>query len=298
MSEQFPEYLYADDATGQLNGLAKSFAQVQKLRKGMELREQSFPHSKKKDKRGNAPSYALQRVWEAENAEQKRLEDTLDGHLMGPWLGQFKGLGGALVARVLGEIRHPLRFPGQRCTEGCYAPPIFEVGETCPMIRWDKAEKDEETGAWLPSKSRPCKGTMQEPRARIDPRTERPETGVRSLFHFCGLIAVDGHAQGYSDLEEGQIRPWNSKLKTLLLQPKGVGEQIVFHKPEPYYSQHERSYVQALERLARRDGVDMDAKTESDKTPPEVIRLKKIARKICVKLWLGDLLMEWKRLIA
>lgn len=301
MSEQFPEHLYIDPLTGTLNRLAKNFAAVQGLRKGMELREQSFP----KKNAGNEPSLALLSVWNAEKSLIKDMEAGLKQHVL--WDGFLENqtaLHGMLAARVLGEIRHPHRFPGQRCDytgpkgdfKGHTMPPIFSVGDTCPMEFWDKAPVDEETGKRLPAKLLECTGRMQEPRARIDPRTDRLETGVRSLFHFAGLVVGDdGRNIGYHSLAEGQTRDWNTHLKTLLLMPQGIAEQIVNHKPEPYYSEHDRSYVQSLERMSRERSIDLTAKTKGGKTPKEVIRLKGIARKIAAKLWVGDVLMEWKR---
>ncbi len=306
MDEQFPTYLFADQITGELNLVAKNFMQVQKLRKGMELREQSFPRNPDKEKRGNAPSTTLLSVWDAEDIVSNAMQAKLETHVLWEdFLETHKGLHGTLAARVLGEIRHPHRFPGQRCDykgpkgsfNGHTVPPLFSVGDTCPMEFWEKAEKDAETGAWLPSKTSPCPGRMLAPRARIDPRTSQPETGVRSLFHFAGLIAgPDGRNIGYHSLEDGQTRDWNSSLKTLLMMPKGLAEQIVNHKPEPYYSEHpDRSYLAALNRLLVRDGVGLDDKTKSGKTQPGVITVKRLARKIAVKLWVGDVLMEWKR---
>jgi len=305
MSEQFPEHLFSDPLTGELNRTAKNFAQVQKARKGMEQREQSSPRHKDKTKRGNKPSFALLSVWAAEDALIKDMESTLKQHVLwGGFLENQSALHGMLTARVLGEIRHPHRFPGQKCDytgptgdlKGHTVPPMFSVGDICPMEFWDKAPVDEDTGARLPAKLVKCTGLMQEGRARIDPRTGKPETGVRSLFHFAGLIAGDdGRNIGYHSLEEGQTRDWNSSLKTLLMMPKGIAEQIVNHKPEPYYSEHARSYMCSLERMARERKIDLSAQTKGGKTPPEVIRLKGIARKIAAKLWVGDVLMEWKR---
>ncbi len=305
MSEQFPEHLFSDPLTGELNRIAKNFAQVQKLRKGMELREQSFPHHKDKTKRGNEAPFALLTIWAAEDSLIKDMEAKIKQHVLWDgFLENQQALHGMLTARVLGEIRHPHRFPGQRCDytgpqgnlKGHTVPPIFSVGDTCPMEFWEDASVDGETGVRSPAKLVKCEGIMQVPRARIDPYTDKPETGVRSLFHFAGLIAGDdGRNIGYHSLAEGQTRDWNSSLKTLLMMPKGIADQIVNWKPEPYYSEHARSYVGALERMARERKIDLSAKTKGGKTPPEVIRLKGIARKIAAKLWVGDVLMEWKR---
>lgn len=173
-----------------------------------------------------------------------------------PWLSQFPGLGGVHTARLIAQIEDPRRFPGQRCTEGHYFPPRYALGQPCP-------DND-------------CGGTTLDP---------RPGTGVRSVWHFAGLhVGDDGRSPRK---RKGQRVDWNPVARTCALQPDGLADQIIKQRVPKYRD----IYDQQKERLARERGVVFgDA-------PPGLrpIEVHERARKIAVKAFIGDLLVEWKK---
>ena len=110
-----------------------------------------------------------------------------------------------------------------------------------------------------------CPGVMS------DPRTT---TGVRSLWHYAGLHVVDGHLP---KRRKGVQSDWKPSLRTLVVGPKGIGDQIVIQRTEPYRAIYDTVKARKL---------------ESGDMPPW--RADKIAKTVAAKSFLGDLLVEWK----
>lgn len=224
-----------------------------------------------------------------EAATGRDIKKHMASHPLADWFP--KGLGGVHVARLVALIDDPWRFPGRRCTVGHYmtvAVPHVERdepvgdGDSCPVETLDG----------------PCTGTLLSP---------RPGTGVRSLWHYCGLHVVDGRAPRKT---KGQRSDWNPVARTIVLMPGGIAEQIVRLRVPKY---RER-YDEVKERLTRERGAEVTGVTDIASGPalsdgPEVvgrdaiaslsglrpIQIDAIARKVAAKEFIGDLLMEWKR---
>ena len=105
----------------------------------------------------------------------------------------------------------------------------------------------------------------------------------------------------------GKQADWQPMLRTLLLQPDGIADQIIKHRTPKYRD----IYDAAKERIALRGaesppvsetslgsaqsiGEDADIPDESGNAIGASPH--KIARVITAKAFLADLLMEWKRL--
>ena len=147
-----------------------------------------------------------------------------------PWLSQFPGLGGVHTARLISIIRDPRRFPGQPCSLGHISPAIHEIGTPCPIVTLDG----------------PCHGAMVE---------QRPHTGVASLWHYCGLHAIDGHSPRK---RKGVKVDWNTRAKTCILMPGGIAEQIVKQRVPVYRN----IYDQTKERLSCERGIEGPSETD------------------------------------
>lgn len=198
------------------------------------------------------------------------------------------------MAKLLSGIRHPLRFPGQPCVHGHLLPTIFPVGTPCPLTDYEGV---------------PCSAPLGPP---------RPGTGVRSLWHFLGLhCGPDGKAP-YR--RRGVQADWNGDLRaSLLMRDFGIAAQIVRHKVEPYQTIYRTQKARLTQerggvalvgvsenfpgtsqqgRRARkvRGRIDGLREIEDVSGPaPRPFQLDDLARKIAVKAFVGDLLVEWKR---
>ena len=194
-------------------------------------------------------------------------------HELWPWLSQYPGLGGIHVATLLALIGDPHRFPGQRCSLGHTTSPGHPVGAPCGALGPD----DE-----------PCPGTM------LAPRTT---TGVRSLWHYCGLHVVGGRLPRRA---RGQRADWNPAARTAVLQPGGIAEQIVRHRIEPYRGVYDATKARlAAERgLPHEQGpAEHRCVIEDDAGRPlRPIDVERIARTVAAKAFVGDLLAAWKAL--
>lgn len=230
------------------------------------------------------------RIWLSEYAEMSaselesrkqgwsyRTKKLLKQHPLWPWLEGKRGLSGPTTAYIIGKIRDPHRFPGQKCEKGHYVRPVFEEGASCPVD--DSAESgspDDQCGAPL-----------------LKPRDG---TGVRSLHHYMGLFPG-------ANKQKGQQSTWNPELKGLCLAPEtGLATQILLHKTEPYLT----TFREEKERLKRERGYrsngervgPVESASENEiacgELPP-LIKLHRIAQTIAIKRFCGDLLMEWKQ---
>lgn len=245
------------------------------------------------EQRGQSDLAAILKKQEERYGRMIRRE--LEKHPIWPWLSQFPGLGGVHTARLLGYIGEPRRFPGQRCDKGHYSAPLYDVASVCPVVTIDG----------------PCDGVMLPP---------RPHTGTRSLWHWAGLTPG-------ARRKKGQQADYNPKVKTLFLMPGGIAEQIVRLKV-PHYRD---IYDATKERLQRERAVDTaesggrfgpipegvfaevaarlgaipiqaaGADAGDVTEPPDGLRpfqIDAIARKVAAKAFAGDLLAEWKRVVA
>ncbi len=145
----------------------------------------------------------------------------------------------------------------------------------------------------------------------------RPYTGVRSLYHYFALDVVNGKARRKV---RGEQATFNPRGKALFLAPDGgIAAQIVRHNCEPYVTVYREGKVRLLERegidvasgnvrnsgsppqQAQRatkkqvaKGVESSYENESWNGPRSLLWCDKTARKIGVKRFAGDLLMNWK----
>ena len=215
-----------------------------------------------------------------EDRYSRQIKRELQQHVIWPWLSQFPGLGGVHTARLIGMIGEPRRFPGQRCDKGHYSAPLYDIASVCPQTTIDG----------------PCDGIM------LPPRTT---TGTRSLWHWAGL------APG-ARRKKGQRADFNPVAKTIVLMPGGIAEQIVRLKV-PHYRD---IYDATKERLSRERAVHgaesdpelgplpidtAEAESTIERECVAVLRpfqIDAIARKVAAKAFLGDLLAEWKRVVA
>lgn len=236
----------------------------------------------------------LQRGLEAEAEAFAKVEARLDrgigremrAHPLWPWLAAHPGLGGVQVARLVSLIGDPRRFPGQKCSVGHTMPPDYGVGAPCPWVGIDDAA---------------CDGTM------LAPRTT---TGVRSLWHYLGLHVVDGRSP---KKRKGQRADWSPVGRTIVLMPGGIADSIIKLRTPVYRDEYDAQ----KERLSHERGADLGLESDMLNGPahldgsdaerlPEIdaasglrpIQIHERARKIAAKKFVGDLLMEWKRLIA
>lgn len=239
---------HIDLETAQLDRLARSWLDVQGTRKALAQREL--------DDRIVA-SFA-----KAEQQLSRALTKTLRGHALWPWLSQFPGLGGAHTALIIGRIGDPRRFPGQRCSEGHYLPPLYAVGAPCPVaVAFPENEARAGDGA---SEARAderysasdgpsvCPGFMVPP---------RETTGVRSLWHWAGLHALEnGRAPRKT---KGQRADWDPRARSSVMQPGGIAEQIVRlnvpHYAPLYREAKGRLILRVIDNSSENDLADGDA---------------------------------------
>jgi hypothetical protein len=279
-----------DTATGSLLlNLALTYEDVQKTRIALSNRGMSW----------------VSDLQSTEDAVARALNKELRKQAVWPWLAQFKGLGGVHVARLLAYMGNPHRFPGQMCTLGHHFAPMFPLDVQCPAEGLDGER---------------CPGVA------LPPRTT---TGVRSWWHYCGLHVANGKSPRKA---KGVRCDWNPAARTAVLMPGGIAEQIVRQRtryPSPYGDLYEKS----KERIQRERGVagwaefepipgsaladvpgprkaadavgsvapaNVEGAEERDETdvprgPLRPFQVDALARKIAAKAFIGDLLIESKR---
>jgi hypothetical protein len=206
-------------------------------------------------------------------------------HPLWPWLSEYKGLGGVQVARVIAGIAHPHRFPGQLCTEGHYTLPVYAVDAPCPRtIIGEVVGTTSEVGAHDGDLSEsPCLGVM------LPPRTT---TGVRSLWHYLGLHAEDGKSPRF---RRGSQASWDPELRAAVLMPDaGIASQIVRHRPEKYREVYDTTKARLVMERGLVDGVGHRPESGGRDGPVRLGWADATARKVAVKAFVGDLLVEWK----
>lgn len=244
---------------GALRELADTFRLLQDTRKVLVQRASPFADS----------------LLDIEQKANRALAKEFQHHVIYDWLP--KGMRGALVARLVAAIGDPRRFPGQACSLGHLSVATFDVGAPCPWVgmrcggdNGNGPGTDTDTsneGDKSPGVS--CPGLMQLPRTG---------TGVRSLWHYLGLIEREGKLVGR---RKGSKADYSPRLRSLLLMPNvGIRSQIIKHRTPVYREAYDDAKVRLLERGLPRHRAD------------------KIAGIIAVKRFTGDLLMEWKRRVA
>jgi hypothetical protein len=286
---------HIDLTTAQLDRLARSWIDVQQTRKALAQRE--------------LDDDVIAAFLTAEQKLSRALTKTLRSHVLWPWLSQFPGLGGAHTALVIGRIGDPRRFPGQRCSEGHYLPPLYAVGAPCPIAGpWPESDvlagDSDDVGAdesSAESESRDvCPGVMLPP---------RETTGVRSLWHWAGLHAdTDSRAPRK---RKGVRCDWEPRVRASVMQPGGIAEQIVRlsvpHYVDEYRAAKERLNLRVVEKQLEglrvrgdaSNGAATETSPESDRwtgRPLRPFEADRIARKVAAKAFLGDLLTTWKEL--
>jgi hypothetical protein len=219
----------------------------------------------------------------------RAIKKQLMAHPLWPWLSQYPGLGGVQTARLIALIDDPRRFPGQKCTAGHTVAPDHEVGAPCPWVGIDKEAV--------------CEGTMLPP---------RETTGVRSLWHYLGLHAVDGKSP---KKQKGKRADWSPVGRTTVLMPGGIADSIIKLRTPLYRDEYDRQ----KERLTHERGAEVAGVSEGTGGPAQLheegpeddsrvardvscglrpFQIHERARKIAAKKFVGDLLVEWKRLVA
>jgi len=205
-------------------------------------------------------------VAEAEQRTKAALEKLIHKHPLYEWLKEAK-TAGPRAATILAMIRHPHRFPGQKCSEGHYLLPTFEIGVPCPCAAWV-----EEQG----SEQQPCTGVVEAPRLG---------TGARAVWKMAGQYPITTEkGVRLARKMKGVQSSHNGRAKTAILMPQGIGQQFFMQ-----HSRYETVYYAAKERLL--------AAHPEDNKPGKLGRWETTARVIAAKAWLGDLLMEWKRIV-
>jgi hypothetical protein len=290
-----PPARHIDSATAQLDRLARSWIDVQQTRKALAQRE--------------LDDSIVDAFAKAEDKIARALTRTLRSHDLWPWLSQFPGLGGAHTALVIGRIGDPRRYPGQRCSEGHYLPPVYTVGDPCPIVG-DRREIEHEVGdgaelAGTDERRSESDGLRVCPGVMLEPRTT---SGVRSLWHWAGLHADEGRAPRK---RKGQRCTWEPRVRASVMQPGGIAEQIVRLSVPHYVDIYREAKARLILRVpdqrlvseGRCGGAILNGRTaatpceveESSGRPLRLFEADRIARKIAAKAFLGDLLTEWKR---
>lgn len=287
---------HIDLTTAQLDRLARSWLDVQQTRKALAQRE--------------LPESVVKSFAKAEAQLSRELTKALRKHALWPWLSQFPGLGGAHTALIIGRIGDPRRYPGQRCLEGHYLPPLYTVGASCPIVarEGDSDSFDGDgtevagAGGIMPGSEEVvgCPGTMLPPRLG---------SGVRSLWHWAGLHV---EADGCAPRKRKGIRvTYEPRVRASVMQPGGIAEQIV-RLSVPHYVDVYRATKDRLTLrvdLSRESDAELgpqsfgavDSRAENEPLVGRSLRpfeADRIARKVAAKAFLGDLLVEWKRLVA
>jgi hypothetical protein len=304
-----------DPTTIMLASLGASFEDVQRTRKSQVLRAIAAEKNGQAyvAGQGRAIGDALLKV---EQQVSRELKKALRKHALYPWLSQYPGLAGPTTARLLGIIADPMRFPGRKCEAGHYLPETYG-GEVCQVDASHANEHEHgRTGADAVGETdvvySPC----------LAPVHTRRGSGVRSLWHYLGLHAVDGHSPRKT---RGQRCDWDPKGRTLVLQPDGLADQIVRQRTPVYRD----VYDETKERLAltraviphesdaagspgdlaadevdesdtlgggRAGGADSTSASDIFAGPLRPFQIDAIARKVAAKKFVGDLLIEWKKL--
>lgn len=225
----------------------------------------------------------------------KAMARTLRRHPLYSWMAAHRGFPKAVhTARLLAAIGDPLRFPGRVCAEGHHLPADCNSNR-CPLLTYGD--------------------DPQAPAACGAPVGEgRRGTGVRSLWHYCGLHVVDGRL---ARQRKGQQGTWNPALRGALLMPDvGIAAQLIRMRVEPWRSVYDESKA----RMARARGVGLVDESDAQNGPALALveaggaaesgranamlngrplrpfEVESRARIIAVKSMLGDMLGEWKRL--
>lgn len=269
---------YPDAATAELAVVVRWWVRFDKMQRGMQTAMQ--------------PKKMIEAAQAIERSYRRQVEKALRRHPLWPWLADKPGLRGPFVAWIIARIRDPRRFPGQRCEAGHYLPAGYEVGVPCPIVNGGEIDRPAES----------CGTPILAP---------RHGTGVRSVWHYFGLHVENGRR---ARKVAGKRASWVTEAGGILLGPKGIADQIVAHGAEPYRG----SYEQQKERLqVVRGAVDPGVETAMQRgSSPNVggtevegrceavdhhglrpFQIHRIARTIAVKAFVGDLLIEWKRLM-
>jgi hypothetical protein len=290
--------------------LSVSFRQLQRTRVALMNRVHAASRTERPIPEVILGAFAGMKTMEDQIA--RGLKRELRKHPLWPWLSEYPGLAGPLTARLIAIIADPWRFPGRVCARGHHLSAAY-TGELCPYVEVEDGgeealEDDIASAAVLDG------GETGEKHAETERRSAclapigpiRPGTGVASLWHYCGLHVVDGRMPRP---RRGVQADWHPQARVLLLGPNGLADQIIKHKAEPYYG----FYVETKDRLLRERGdssIGNDSATASlasgegadwtpapDRVPGALSRIHahRIARVVAVKRFLGDLLIEWKR---
>lgn len=293
-----------DPITFLLGSLGATLEDIQRTRKSALLR--SIATGKQGQNHASVEGAALAEMLKpVEQAAARKLKNALKKHVLYPWLEQYPGLAGPTTGRLIAVIADPFRFPGRKCEGGHYLPETYG-GELCPVetVGGDEVGSGRTEGADSSSENAWSSGPC------LAPVHHRRGSGVRSLYHYLGLHVVNGRSPRK---QRGVQGDWNTRGRTLVLQPDGIADQIVKQRVPRYRD----TYDATKERLQRErgavssaEGDEMDGLAlsvvaegaepvgggESTPGPLRPIQIHDIARKVAAKAFVADLLIEWKAL--
>jgi hypothetical protein len=289
---------YRDPITAQLSGLASTWESIHKTWQANERRANGCtPDGELLNPMLNPTlSAAAEQLMKIREGVGRELQKTLKKHILWSWLEQHPGVRGVHVARLVGLIADPLRFPGKHCEMKHHVP--SDYFGLCPHSIQNDDEK------WVVCET------------EIGP--QRKGTGVRALWKYLGVHVEDGKSPRK---RKGVQCSWNPRGRTMLLQPKGIADQIIQQRVEPWRGIYDKKKAAlgfvpkpAIEETggAENDVADVTYAIEGDNgreggaDPCHTIegpngpalrpfQLNGIARKVAVKAFVADLLMEWKR---
>ena len=245
-----------------------------------------------------------------------------------PWLRQFPGLRGVQTARLIATIADPRRFPGQPCSFGHIVPPDVQRGDACSAIGRDGEPCE---GVMLDPRPGPGVRSLWHYLGLhvVEGRSPRKRKGQRADWDPRGRAAVlmpDGIADQIVRQRCEPYRGIYDATKARLARERGVevlGAVAATDGPaalDRYRASEETSGsggaasaaaseampgpatlggFTASETAVGSGGVANARVVETSLGPAlRPIQIHKIARTVAVKAFVGDLLTEWKRLLA
>lgn len=306
-----PPPRHIDLTTERLSAYAKAFEDAQSVRKAAHLRGDEL---------------AAEMFSDTEKQLSRRLGKTLKGHVLWPWLEGLSGLAGPLSARVIAIIGDPRRFPGQQCSIGHTLPPVYRVGEPCPVVAEVDRESEANTGDDVSDRADPCSESDSYVGAvDVSPDTDRGYesdvgSGVAGVSGAAVAVEFDGSDGSGSSRATDEVADESDHhdvrcAGTMLAPRPGTGVRSLWH----YAGLHvidgalpkRRKGTQAdwnptLRTLALQPNGIADQiikhRCEPYRTTYDEARERgkfhKVARTIAAKQFLGDLLVEWKQLVG
>jgi hypothetical protein len=255
----------------------------------------------------------------------KRMASTLRKHPLYSWMAAHRGFPKAAhTARLLAAIGDPLRFPGRVCSEGHHLPSDW-TGVECPIPVYGDGNGRGERGD-----AKPCGALVGAVRRGTgvrslwhycgmhvgpDGKMPKQKRGVQGSWAPAvrGLLLMPDVGIA-AQLIRQRVEPWRGvydQAKERIARERGVegdGESERVSGPSPAHTSSNGGGVDALRGIGGADGPAaetqegaVDEHNEHDLSigrPLRPFQVEKRARIIAVKAMLGDLLMEWNRIVS